>query len=161
MQNNLNLLAKKIITKNQYVSIATTGKNGIPWISPVVYTIDKNWNLYFVSMPNSKHCVNISENKNIACAIFDSHQKWGQGVGLQIEAESEVLGTKDSLNIAKNYALRKYPYGGINTKVATDFIKSMVVKKRKYRIYKITPKTIWMNDPNAKVDIRVKIEINK
>lgn len=161
MVNGLNKLAKEIITNNQYVTISSVDEKGSPWISPVVYTYDKNWNLYFVSMPTSKHSSNIKENKNVALAIFDSHQLWGAGVGLQIEAEAEVLKLKDTPKVAKLYATRKYPYGGINTKIAMDFVKSMVFENKSYRIYKITPKIVWMNDPNSKVDVRTKIDLDK
>ncbi|KKP48297.1 MAG: hypothetical protein UR39_C0001G0092 [Candidatus Woesebacteria bacterium GW2011_GWA1_33_30] len=112
-------------------------------------------------MPTSRHCVNIKANKDIAVAIFDSQQLWGEGVGLQIEAIAEVVNLKDSLKIAKIYGLRKYPYGGINTKRAIQFIKSMVFDGKSYKIYKITPKTVWMNDPNSSVDVRVKIDLKK
>lgn len=157
---NLNKLARKIIEKNQYITIASSDKSGNPWISPVVYCFDENWNMYFVSMPTSKHCSNIKINKKIACAVFDSRQMWGQGVGLQFEAVSEVLNLRESIKVSKIYALRKYPFGGINTKIATDFIKSMVLKGKKYKIYKIIPTSIWMNDPNSRLDVRVKINLN-
>jgi len=85
----------------------------------------------------------------------------GRGIGLQIEAIAEAVNLKDSLRIAKLYGLREYPYGGINTKRAMQFIKSMVFDGKKYKIYKITPKTVWMNDPNSRLDVRVKIDLNK
>jgi len=112
-------------------------------------------------MPTSEHCKNISKNKKVAVAIFDSQQLWGEGVGLQIEATAEVLGLQNSLKIAKTFGLRRYPFGGINTKVAMDFIKSMVFDGKKYKIYKITPRFVWMNDPNSRLDVRVKIDLNK
>lgn len=158
---DLNKLARDIIQNNQYMNIATSSRGGTPWVSPVVYVYDKDWNLYFVSMLTSKHCMNIKINNKVAVAIFDSTQLWGDGVGLQIEGESEVVSLKDSVKIAKIYGLRKYPYGGINTKQAMNFIKSMVFDGKKYKIYKITPKVVWMNDPNSNVDVRTKIDLNK
>ena len=133
MIKDLNKFAQKIIEKNQYVSIASSDVKGNPWISPVVYAYDNNWNFYFVSMPNSRHCQNIKTNKNVALAIFDSHQKWGQGVGLQIEGQAKVLNLKSSILASKIYAKR---------------------------IYMIKPNTVYMNDPNSKLDVRVKIDLN-
>lgn len=161
MVKDLNKLAREIIEKNQYMTIASSSKVGNPWVSPVVYVFDKNWNLYFVSMPSSRHCANINENQKVAIAIFDSQQLWGEGIGLQIEATVKVVSIKESLRVAKIYGLRKYPYGGINSKRAINFIKSMVFDSKKYKIYKITPKTVWMNDPNSKIDIRVQIDLSK
>lgn len=72
MTKNLNKLAKEIIENNQYITISSVGGGGKAWISPVVYAYDRAFNFYFFSMPTSRHCLNIKENKNIACAIFDS-----------------------------------------------------------------------------------------
>ena len=76
-------LARDIIEQNQYMTLGTTSPDGKPWVSPVVYAFDKNYNFYWISLPNSKHSQNITANKNISLAIFDSHQNWGEGVGLQ------------------------------------------------------------------------------
>lgn len=110
-------------------------------------------------MTSSKHCKNIESNKDVAVAIFDSQQTWGEGVGLQIEAKVETVKLKDIPKIIKLYAFRKYPFGGINTDRALKFSKSMVLERKSYKIYKIIPKTVYMNDPNADTDIRVKINL--
>src|SRR3989338_2158899 len=107
-QKKLSELARKIVTENQLVSLATTDNYGNPWISPVVYAYDKNCNLYFVSIPSSKHCQNIRLNGKGACAIFDSRQAWGTSTGLQIEAKIEELSFKDTLKAGKCYISRKY-----------------------------------------------------
>ena len=57
MITDLNKLAKEIIEQNQYVTLATSDNAGNPWVSPVVYAYDKDCNFYFVSIPNSKHCL--------------------------------------------------------------------------------------------------------
>ena len=159
MTKDLNKLPREIIEKNQYVSIATSDKKGKVWISPVVYTYDKSWNFYFLSMPSSKHCKNITENNDVAIAIFNSTQLWGEGVGLQIEAEAEPLKLSEYPNVIKLYALRKYPYGGINTDRAMKFARTMVTQGKIYKIYKVTPIVVWMNDPNSDKDVRVKISL--
>jgi uncharacterized protein YhbP (UPF0306 family) len=161
MIENLNQLAREIVENNQYCSLSTSDADGVPWISPVVYVYDENWNLYFVSIPASRHCKNINLGKLISVSIFDSHQNWGEGVGLQIEAEARVLRNTETLKAAKLYASRKYPYGGLNAKIAMDFIKSMVLKGKMYKIYKIVPLKVWMNNPNETTDVRVAINLSE
>lgn len=161
MVSNLNKLAREIIENNQYLTLSSVDEKGSPWVSPVVYTYDTDWNFYYISMPASRHSKNIKVHGGVSFAIFDSHQLWGEGVGLQIEGCAETLKLKDVPKVVKLYAMRKYPYGGLNTKVAMDFTKTMVLQGRTYKIYKITPKTIWMNDPNSKIDIRTKIDLDK
>lgn len=160
MVENLNELARGIIKSNQYCTLATVDGEGNPWISPVAYVYDEKWNLYFVSMPASKHGKNISAKDNIAVSIFDSQQVWGDGVGLQIEAKIEIVSGVEVLRIATLYASRNYPYGGIKMDQAMEFIKSMVLEGKQYKIYKITPTVVWMNNPNSSTDERVQIDLN-
>jgi hypothetical protein len=144
------------------VTIATSDVNGNPWISPVAYTYDKDWNLYFVSIPSSIHCQNIKSNKKAAVAIFDSQQLWGEGVGLQIEAEVIEIGLKDTLKIIPLYAKRKYPYINPSRSIVDDvkvFVNKYITKGELYRFYKIVPKKFWMNDPNLKTDGRVEVKL--
>jgi hypothetical protein len=97
-----------------------------------------------------------------AVAIFDSHQPWGEGIGLQFEAKASVIGLKDSLKIILLYAFRKYPYVNPKHNVVNDtkkFINNFLVKQELYRFYKITPTKVWLNNPNLKTDARVEVKL--
>lgn len=154
MVKDLNKLAREIIKINQYMTIASSDKNGSPWAAGVVYSYDKDWNLYFLSLPSSCHSQNIKNNKNVVVAIFDSHQLFGQGVGLQIEGVAAEVAAKDTSEIIKIFFARKFPYGGV-THSTDDYIKQFTSKGSIYRCYKIILRKIWMNDPNNKIDARV------
>jgi len=70
---------------HRLMQIATV-KGEKPWICNVFYTVDNKLNLFFISKPTRRHCLEISKNKNVACAITDSHQKvTDKKKGLQIE----------------------------------------------------------------------------
>ena len=45
------------------------------WICTLYYAIDNKFNIYFISEPATRHCKDISLNKNIACAITETNQK--------------------------------------------------------------------------------------
>ncbi len=152
---NLKQTARNILTDNQYMTLGTVNPDGKPWVSPVVYFYDKKWNLYFMSLPGSRHCQNILENNILAVAIFDSHQDLGQGVGLQIEAEARVAPISETVKVLKYSILRKWPYGLASTIKDTR----RFMKLYNYRFYKITPTKIWLNDPRKKTDERVRVRI--
>lgn len=153
---NLNKLAKEIIDKNQYLALATTNGNKNLWISPVCYAYDKDFNFYFGSLPTSKHSVNGMKNKKVAFAIYDSTQKWGYGVGLQIEGTLEEVKLTQMPRAMKIYLTRNYPYGNITGAFAKGF--KELLNKKIYRFYKLTPIKIWMNNPEADVDERVEVK---
>lgn len=160
MKSELNKVARNIINGNEYLTLATTNIDGTPWVSILAYSFDEKWNFYYASIPNSKHCRNISNNKLVACSIFDSHQNWGEGVGLQISGTSKVVTKHDFDIVAGFYFNRKYPYGKVDPQVAKYFRNELKSRNGKYKFYKFTPKTIWMNNPYSKEDVRVKIDLN-
>ena len=90
-------------------------------------------------------------------AIFDSHQLWGEGVGLQIEGEASMVDIKDTAKVATIYFGRKYPFGKAGHNVG-QYIKRFMKKGELYRFYKIRPTMFWMNDPNSKIDLRVEVK---
>lgn len=158
MIKDLAKLAKEILEKNQYMAIASCGISREAWVSPVVYANDKNWNFYFVSIPSSRHCQNFKENNKIAFAIFDSHQLYGEGVGLQIEGVVSQLSDKTEIvKAAAVFYKRKYPYRKVYK--AFDFALKKFLERKIYSFYKIEPIKIWMNNPNVNTDERVEIKL--
>lgn len=159
VMKGLNKLAREIVENNQYMTLGTTDPGGSSWVAPVVYARDKNWNLYFISIPDSRHCSNIKLNDKVSAAIFDSHQKVGEGVGIQMEGVAEETSLKDTPLVTKMYFSRKYPYGRNMKSAFSSALKSFLDGKV-YRFYKLTPTRVWINDPNADRDVRVEVALS-
>jgi uncharacterized protein YhbP (UPF0306 family) len=157
--SRLNILAREIVEKNQYLTIATVDKEGNPWISPVCYANDRSGKLYFASIPSSRHSQNIKLNRKAAVTIFDSRQNWGEGVGLQFEAEISECSLRETLKAGKTYLSRIYPYPNSDPKVVLGFLENFLIKKKLYKFYKIIPKTVWINDPYSETDKRVEVKL--
>ncbi len=155
MTTELNVLAKNIIEGNQYLALGTVSNN-VFWVSPLAYSYDENWNFYFVSLPSSKHCVNLSKNGKVSFAIYDSHQGWGTGVGLQIEGIVEKVNPSEFSKVTKIYFTRKYPCGNVSNDFA-DGLKKLL-DNQTYFFYKITPIKFWLNNPDSDIDERVKVK---
>ena len=104
-------LAKDIISTNQYMTIASVDSKGVPWASALCYAYDSNYNFYWVSLPSSKHQSNISNNSEVSFAIFDSHQDWGEGDGIQGNATVEKVALSEIVHAQTTFFTRDYPYG--------------------------------------------------
>jgi uncharacterized protein YhbP (UPF0306 family) len=156
---DLNQLAREIVANNQYLTLATTDKTGIAWVSPVVYAYDSKNIFYFISLPTSKHVKNLKGNSKVSFAIFDSHQVWGEGVGLQIEGVVKEVTLTQLPKMIAIYLSRKWPY--INNKYEA-YLKGFqqLLKNRTYKAYAISPTRVWMNDPRKEVDVRVEVKLN-
>lgn len=156
----LNRMARSIIRNNEYTTLATTDGRGLPWPCILAYSFDRDWNIFFVSIPSSKHGKNLKKSKNVACTIFDSRQNWGKGVGLQIEANCKIISKSEFKHVSNVYFNRKYPYGNVEPDTKKYFKKSLENENSLYKFYKITPKVVWMNNPYSKEDGRVKIDLS-
>lgn len=139
------------------MALGTVGGGKNPWVSPVVYAYDKNWNFYFVSIPDSRHCLNMRANKSIAMAIFDSKQKLGEGIGLQMEGIVNEVKLTELPKAALIYFKRKYPFGRMRHTFDTALKK--LLNDKLYRFYKIIPSKIWINDPESRIDVRIQIRL--
>lgn len=62
----------EFLGKHKLMSLGTY--YNLPWSACVYYLFDDNLNLYFVSNPKTKHCLNISKNSKVSVVIVNSEQ---------------------------------------------------------------------------------------
>lgn len=138
--SDFNKRAKEIIEKILYITIATCGKDGKPWNSPVYSAFDEHYNFYWASWKENQHSKNIKENNNVFLVIYDSTVPEGTGEGVYIQAKAYELTDEEEIEIALGYLYKR---------------KGQDSKKRKpeeflgdhpRRVYKAVPEKIWMND---------------
>lgn len=148
-------IAKNILSKINYMTIATVTPDGKPWNSPVQHVVDDELNLYWFSDINSQHSINISDNDKVFIVIFDSTAPIGAGKGLYLEAIASIVDLAQEIDkvIALKYSSPfKYDH--------EDF-----VGNSPRRVYKAVPTKAWLNDAEFSGDkflrdVRTEININ-
>lgn len=146
--------AKKVIDSIEYIDLATVTIDGRPWNSPLWYKRDKDYNFYFGSPKNTQHSKNIRENGKGFIVIYDSRAPEGTGFGVYITAKVKQLEDKKELKEAIGilYSNDK------EKRIPEDFL-----GKSPLRLYKITPKKVWVNDSDMKnglyIDYRIEIKL--
>jgi pyridoxine/pyridoxamine 5'-phosphate oxidase len=83
--------AQRIVDANMYMTIATAGADGRPWVSPVWYAARSNAEFLWVSSPDARHSRNIAVRPEIAIVIFDSTVPVGGAEALYLEGVAEQL----------------------------------------------------------------------
>lgn len=83
---------KEKLDASQFVSLATEGDGG-PWVCPLYFAYDKEFNLYVLSQPaTSLHMKHVAHNPAVACAVYDSAQKTDAKVaGVQIKGKAHFV----------------------------------------------------------------------
>ena len=145
-QEELINLAKDIIKNNIYLTLGTADVN--PWVAPLFYCVSENYNFYFISQLDSLHTKQMLKNPKVAFSIFDSHAKEGKGQGVQAMGNIHMI-TEDELETEINN------YHTTFIEIKPEFLKG----DAPYRLFKLTPSEIWVTDPEAKVDKRVKVSL--
>ena len=137
-KNSLIKTAKKIIEDNIYLTIATSTIDGKPWISPLFFAYDENYNFYWISGKNSLHSQLISRNPNIAIVIFDSTAPVGKGDGVYFEAEAEELRKEQDIRLAIDLLNKRVTNDDFKIKSIDKLINNQGISS----IYKGVPKKI-------------------
>ncbi len=123
--------------KSQRLISLSTGSDK-PWTSNVYYTVDDDFNLYFLSEPESKHCTDIKENPNISCSIADSNQKvTDKKVGAQIQGTIIQLTDVEQINQVLDSWNKVNP--GFENIINWDNMQKKVIKSK---VYKVKPTLI-------------------
>lgn len=130
-------VAKQIIANNIYMTIATASKNGSPWISPVFFAYDDDFNLYWVSNKESKHSMLLKENPQAAIVIFDSTAPEGEGDGVYFEVVVNELENEAEITKAMDVLGKRVSQNEFRVKEISEVTKTGV-----WRIYKAIPKNI-------------------
>lgn len=138
MKQSNNEVARKIVSDNIYMTIATADKNGEPWISPVVFGYDKNYNFYWFSDKDSKHSRLIKQNNRVAVIIFNSKASEGTGDGVYVVGGASEVSEKELGHAISTHADR---FG--STQPKEEFMGDSPL-----RFYKIVSEKFWkLNDP--------------
>ncbi|MCL4364566.1 pyridoxamine 5'-phosphate oxidase family protein [Patescibacteria group bacterium] len=113
-----------------------------PWIASVFYSFDKDLSIYFISAPSTLHGKQMENNKKVAAAIVDSHQKPSDAKkGLQIYGTVEQISGINKIS----YAIRLWK-DFLNVQRPDISFENMKKGLYKGRIYKLTPKKIKLFD---------------
>lgn len=132
--------AKNIIESNLYCSLSTCSTDGDPWISPVFFVYDDDWNLYWSSAIISQHSQNIYSNRGkVAIAIYGSQVPEGTGQGLYFTGTAKVVESFESALAEKIIGWARQRTKNANNKTAADYLGDSP-----RRFYQFTPQNVWV-----------------
>lgn len=157
MHNNNIDKALNIISNNLYLSLATSDKDGTPWIAPVYYVADSDLSFYFHSNHNALHSQHIKYRQDVAFSIFDSRLTSRECTGLQVRGTcSQITEGEDLSTIVPLYykkANASDPDLWSDEWQNIDYYMGAASR----RFYKIKPLEIFI--PSGETDERVSLNL--
>lgn len=131
--------AKKIIEENIYLTLATSSKDGNPWVSPLFFAYDENYTFFWVSGKDALHSKLIRENSKVAIVIFDSTVSEGKGDGVYFKAIVEELNQEKEIRKAVEILNKRSTNNEFKIKSIDRLVNDQGISK----LYKCTPKKIY------------------
>ena len=105
--DRLDASVARILAANPLCSMATRNEAGRVHINTAFFCFDRDLVLYFLSHPESVHGRNLSRVPQVAIAVFDSHQLWGDPhTGLQLFGTGALADPDASSQARQLYAAR-------------------------------------------------------
>jgi hypothetical protein len=115
----------------------------IPWAATVFYASD-DFELYFFSSPDSRHCQNLSVNPRVAATIQEDYKDWREIKGIQLEGK--IVLVEGVLEKTKAMAVYARKYADV-IKLFTDpasgpFYKAFL----RVKFYRVAPEKLFYID---------------
>jgi uncharacterized protein YhbP (UPF0306 family) len=137
--------AHRILTQTIYCSISTCSQEGVPWASPVFFTYDSSWNLYWSSTISAQHSQNIYLNQGrAAIAVYGTEAGEGKGQGLYFQGIAKELAPERVNSVMQS--LFKRAGGEPPQRTASDYL-----GKSPRRMYGFAPSNVWITGDRVPV----------
>ncbi len=109
----------------------------------IYYCYDDSFNIYFASDCKTEHCVNISNNSNVAISIWENPISYGSlHRGLQMKGLCHVLSSNTELIKAWALYIKRFPV--FSSKIGS--FENISKKILSMRLYKIEISSIKLTD---------------
>ncbi len=125
LPGDLRPLLRAFLAGQSTLALATAGESdGRPQVAPLFFASDEEFNLYWVSSPDSRHSANIADWGDASVTIFAPTWEWTHIKGVQIEGAAMPVTEDDERARALQVYKAKFPF--VTDKFA-DLIEQSVI----------------------------------
>ncbi len=147
---------KEALDRTEFMAISTIGPDG-SWTCPVQFAHSEKLDLYFRSMPHSKHMRNIGNDNRISVAIFKTERfpDSKEVMGLQLKGTAVRLTERAGVEEAC-----RHMYGRDPRKIDYQMkIDEHLGRDAVWNCVKITPDEAWCFDSRVFGEYRRQIDL--
>jgi uncharacterized protein YhbP (UPF0306 family) len=100
---------RRFVAEQHVLTLATLGSDGQPQATDVYYVQSDDLNLYFISIPGSRHAANIARDPRVAATIHADSARWRDIRGVQLEGVCARLSGAERAAAYARYTAR-FPF---------------------------------------------------
>jgi hypothetical protein len=149
--------AQQILERNVYCTLSTCSPDGFPWVSPLFYAYDADWNIYWSSATAAQHSQNLYRNGGrSAIAIYSTHAEEGKGQGLYLSGTAGELDPDRTSSVMQRLLKR---VGRPVVRTEADYLPPSY-----RRFYHFRPQAVWITGErlafdNVLVDTKIQLKL--
>lgn len=129
--------ARQILQSTIYASLSTCSPDGLPWASPVFFTYDSDWNLYWASTMIAQHSQNLYDNQGrAAITIYSTQPEEGQGQGIYLSGTAAEV---EAADVEKVIPLMMKRAANGQRRSPADYL-----NPSPRRLYRFQPQRVWI-----------------
>jgi uncharacterized protein YhbP (UPF0306 family) len=138
LPDDMRPVLREFLASQSTLALATAGdEDGRPQVVPLFFVSDDDFNLFWISSPDSRHSANVAAWNDVAAAIYAHTWDWAGIKGVQIEGDAMPVTDDDERASALALYEAKFPF--VNEKFA-DLIQQSV-------IYTLRPRWLrWLDN---------------
>ena len=126
------------LSEQHTLTLATIGPDGGPQAADLYYAATEDLSLYFVSVPGSRHAVNIARDPRVSATIHADSRRWRDIKGVQLEGTCVRLAGSERASAWARYTTQ-FPF------VLADAALARALQK--VDMYRITPRWLrWIDN---------------
>lgn len=153
----LRTLAIKLILEQTTMTLATANED-IAWSAPVYY-VNRGFDFYFFSDPESRHVKESLKTGQASASIYAPASSWRDIKGIQMSGRVETLPPGlEAVNVLRIY-LKKYPFTEDFFDPGQKIDLGTLLKRFRVRLYRFRPTLLYYLDNSIKFSFREKIPL--
>lgn len=131
----------RVLKENVLCSIATVTAENHAHINTAYFCYSDELEIYFLSHPDSLHCLNLSTNPSAGVTIFSSSQVWTEpGLGVQLFGKCARARGAQATKAERLYGQRFPAYGRWRETLGRDDV------AQEYRLYRLPTTRLKLHD---------------
>ena len=79
-------VARSVVDANRFMTLATADERGTPWATPVWFASPDGRRFLWVSLPTTRHSLNIALRPDVAIVLYDSRTTPAERQAVYVEA---------------------------------------------------------------------------
>lgn len=97
---------RTLLAEASTLTLGTTRPEGGVHVADLFFVADEEWNLYFVSSPDSLHCIALESDPRVAVTVHRPTWEWQQIAGIQMHGAARALEGAAAARAWKLYAAK-------------------------------------------------------